>query len=78
MVVKTVVIKFKDLNVGDWFKFFDSDAYNFTYIKISDRRYVDIREYDLRLKYGKKPMKSAIRQVGSIDTGVTRQHKGWR
>jgi len=73
-------MKFKDLDQGDWFKFFDTgnDQYNSTYIKISERRYVDLREYDLRLKHGKKPMKSEIRQVGSINTGVTRQHKGWR
>ncbi len=73
------VKKFKDLYFGIWFKFADAEKnqYDRTYIKISDRRYVTAHEYEPRLKHGKNPRKSTIRQIGSINTEVIVQPKGW-
>ena len=70
---------FKDLPVGYWFIFMDTatDKYPHQYIKISDRRYVTAHEYEPRLKHGKNPRKSTIRQVGSINTEVKLMPRGW-
>jgi hypothetical protein len=70
------VEKFKDLYFGIWFVFADDKDKNL-YIKISDRRYVTAHAYESRLKHGKNPRKSTIRQIGSINTEVIVQPKGW-
>ena len=75
----TKSVPFKDLYFGTWFIFEDTkhEKMPHIYIKISDRRYVTAHEYEPRLKHGKNPRKSTIRQVGSINTLVIIQPKGW-
>jgi len=72
------VKKFKDIDQGTWFIFESTKAVlPITYIKISDRRYTNAHEYEPRIKLGKNPRKSTIRQVGSINTEVIVLAKGW-
>jgi hypothetical protein len=76
MVTKRSAQDFKDLYFGTWFVFVDDETKH-KYIKISDRRYVTAFEYEPRLKHGKSPRKSVIRQIISGNRKVNIITKGW-
>ena len=82
--LKDKTVPFKELDEGMWFIFKDpatadrlSPRDPHKYIKLSDRRFVTAHEYEPRIKIGKNPRKSVVRQIGSINTLVIVQPLGW-